>query len=220
MNIRAIINRIHLKRESKKEHILPYDNFLGKISSSAELLEFVEENKADKKIRREARKHFIITCVSAMEVYFKRMEEMLVDAQWTKSDFLAILRQNKITLADLIEIKKKKLSLGEIVSSSHSFEDLESINSVFSKILGVTDFIKEVEALKSEVEEEKRIILKNNYPNFRKEIGELVRLRHLLIHHEGFKGIIGLQRLGEMWENLDSFVGAADYYILQKIFED
>ena len=220
MNMRAIINRINLKRESKRKHILPHDNFLEKISAAVKLIAFVEEKKAKKEIRIEARKHFVVTCISAMEVYFKRVEEIFIHGQWVKNDFLDILKQNKITLADLLEIDKRELSLGEIVSASHSFEDLESINRVYSKMLGVTDFIEEVEAFKAEVEEEKHIILKNDYPDFRKKIGELIHLRHLIIHHEGFKGTLGLQRLGEMWENLDAFVSAADDYIIQKVPED
>lgn len=220
MKLETIAKRVSLAREAKAIYLLPHDNFLEKISSAAKLLDFVEKKKADKKIKLEARKYFVIACTSAMETYFKRMAWVFIDNKWINDDFMDILKQDKISLADLLEINKKELSLGEIISVSHSFQDLESINRIYSKMLGVTDFIEEVEAFETKVKKGKRVILKNNYSDFRKKIGELLNLRHLIIHHEGFKGLLGLQRLVEMWENLDAFVAAADNYLMEKMPED
>jgi hypothetical protein len=66
MKLEAIVKRVSLAREAKAIYLLPYDNFLHRISSAAQLLDCVEQEKADKKIKLEARKYFVIACVSAM----------------------------------------------------------------------------------------------------------------------------------------------------------
>ena len=220
MKLEAIVKRISLARKSRIKHILPYDNFLDKISSAAKLVDFVEDKKADKEVKLEARKYFVVASVSAMETYFKRTAQVFIDSKWVEDDLLDILRQDKFSLADLLEINKREVSIGEIISVSRSFQDLESINRFYSKMFGVSDFIKEIEVNDVETEEGKHITLRNDYPDFRRRIQELLNLRHLIIHHEGFKGILGLQRLGEMWVHLNAFVAAADDYILGKVPED
>ena len=220
MKFEAIAKRIGLARESKSKYILPYDNFLDKIHSAGALVDFTEDQKAPKEIRHEARKYFAIACISAMENYFKRMAQVFIDSKWINDDFLSILKQDNISLADLLEINKKELSLGEIFSVSRSFQDLESINRIYSKMLGVGDFLKVVEMFNAEIDDGQYIVLKNDFPDFRKKIRELTNLRHLMVHHEGFKGILGAQRLYDMAENLVSFVAAADAYILERVPED
>jgi hypothetical protein len=220
MKLEAIIKRVSLARKSKIKHTLPYENFYDRISSVAELGNFIEASKADRGIRLEARNYFIVVCASGMEIYFKRMAQVFIDAKWVKDDFMDILKEDKVSLADVLEINKRKLSLGEIISVSRSFQDLESINRIYSKMLGVTDFLKEVETFEVEIKKGRRTTLKNDYPDFRKQIGELLNLRHLIIHHEGFKGVVGLRRLSEMAYNLFAFIFAADDYILNKIPEN
>jgi hypothetical protein len=204
-------------------HLLPYDNFLGKISSAAKLARFVEENTKDKKLRLEVRKYFVVVCVSSMETYFSDTARVFVDFGWVKDDFLNSLGDTKITLSDLFEITKKSISIGEIVSVSYSFQTLETINRIYTKMLGVSDFISELEAFKVKFEEQESVleefVLKDSYPDFRRKIEEMIKLRHMVVHHEGFRRL-GLERLLQMWENLNSFVTAADYYLLEKVPED
>jgi hypothetical protein len=49
---------------------------------------------------------------------------------------------------------------------------------------------------------------------------ELLDLRHLIIHHEGFKRILGVKRLLRMEECVVALVSAADNYLVEKIPED
>ena len=220
MKLETIAKRINLARTSKAKHLLPYDNFADKIASAAKLLDFIEEKKASKEIKQESRKYFVITCVSAMEVYFKRTAQDFIDFKWVKDDLIDILKQEKISIADLMEIKNKKLSIGEMISVSYPFQDLISINRFYSKMFGVSDFIEEVEDHDLVTKEGRHTTLKNDYPKFRQKIQDLLYLRHLIVHHEGFKGVLGIQRLGVMWENIDAFIAASDVYILDKVPED
>lgn len=204
-------------------HLLPYDNFSEKVSSAGKLLLFVEDNTKDKRLRLEARKYFVVVCVSSMETYFRDMAAGFVDADWVKPGCLNSLKDTKITLSDLFEVTKKRISIGEILSVSYSFQSLERINQIYTKMLGVSDFMSEVQAFKVKTEEGEsplqEFVLKDSYPDFRRKIEEMIRLRHLIVHHEGFRRL-GLERLLQMWENFHSFVTAADYYLLEKVPED
>jgi len=102
-----IVKRISLSRESKRENIMPFDNFYAKVMSAGDLLDFVEDEKADIKIRYEARKYVLVTLASSMETYFKRMVQVFIDAEWVNEEFREILRREKISLADLADIKKE-----------------------------------------------------------------------------------------------------------------
>jgi len=212
-----IIKRISLSRQSKRENIMPFDNFYDRVTAAGELLDFIEDEKADRKIRYEARKYIVVTLASSMETYFKRMAQVFIDAEWVNEEFREILRREKISLADLVDIKKKELSLGEIMSVSHSLQDLDTVNYFFSKMLGINDFLKELENIEIAPESGKKYVLKSKYPDFRGKIGELLNLRHLIIHHEGFKRILGFQRLLRMAQCVFALVSAADKYIIQKI---
>ena len=220
MKFENIVKRISLSREAERKNIMPYDNFYDRVMAAGELLDFVEDAKADRKIRYEARKYIAVTFASSMETYFKRMAQVFIDAQWVNEEFREILRREKISLADLVDIKKKEISLGEIISVSHSLQDLGTINYFFSRMLGINDFLKELENIKIVPESGEKYVFKNEYPDFRREIGELLNLRHLIIHHEGFKGILGFKRLLRMALCVVAFVSAADNYLMEKMPED
>lgn len=218
MRVRNIIARIELQRESRANHLLPYDNFLERISAAAQLLYFVEHNTKDKISKLEARKYFIIMCISSMEAYFKETAEHFIDARWTKENFLNSLTDTKIALCDLFEITKKSISIGEIVSTSQSFQGLEMIDKFYTNMLGVNGFIKEVQLVKLKTKKEE-FTLKKGFPNFRGEIEEMIKLRHLIIHHGGPRRI-GLRKLEQLYSSLNAFITAADLYTLGKIPEE
>ena len=220
MKFEAIVKRISLARESKVESIMPFDNFYDRVFAAGELLDFVEDKKADRKIRYEARRYVVVALASSMETYFKRMAQVFIQGGWYKDTFLEILRQDKISLADLVKMNKEKLTLGEIISVSHSLQDLDAINYFFSKMLGINDFLKELETVELMPESGEKYVLINEYPDFRGKIGELLNLRHLIIHHEGFKGILGFKRLVGIAQRVVALVSAANEYLIEKIPED
>ena len=96
MKLEAVIRMVSLARASRMRSVMPYDNFYDKIMSAVALVDFTEDQKADKEIRQEARKYFVITCLSAMETYFKRNAQAFVEARLINEDLYEILKQDKI----------------------------------------------------------------------------------------------------------------------------
>jgi hypothetical protein len=220
LKFESIIRRISLSRESRRGNVTPFDNFFDRMKAAGQLIDFVEDGKMDRAIRYEVRKYAVITLASGMETYFKRMAQAFIDAEWVNEEFREILRREKISLADLVDIKKKEISLGEIISVSHSLQDLDTINYFFSKMLGVNDFLKELENIEIVTENGKKYSIKSEHPDFRGKIGELLDLRHLIIHHEGFKGILGFDRLISLAQCVFALISAADNYLIEKLPED
>lgn len=217
MKFEAIVERVVLARESKTKHLFPYENFNEKINAAAGLLDYLEEKKATKEIQQEARKYYVITSISSMENYFKRTAQVFIEARWVDDKFLSILKQDNISLADLYNMGRKKLRLSEIFMVSHSFQNLETINYIYSKMLGSEDILKEIETFDVEFDDGTHVVLKKDFPDFRSKIEELTQLRHLIVHHESYKGVLGRDKLYNLSKNLINFINAADAYILEKV---
>lgn len=71
----------------------------------------------------------------------------------------------------------RKISIGEIVSVSHSFQNIDEINKFYSDMLGV-NFVKEIKKVEVEPEKSDPYVLKDKYPDFWRKVEELTRLRH------------------------------------------
>jgi len=199
----------------------PYDTFLEKIYLSRQLIQLVEKSNIKKEIKIEARKNFIINCITAVEVFFK---DMIIGLDWFEvlnEDGIDELLSEKITLTEAwLLFKTKNISLGEIIAAKFSFQSLPEINKIMKKLLGVSNFLKEVEQyevteIDEDNEEEKvKFVLKDAYPDWRKKVQEIFELRHKFVHQVSFKGRIGLHRLRELYRNLDAFVEASEQYLL------
>jgi DNA-directed RNA polymerase subunit N (RpoN/RPB10) len=114
---------------------------------------------------------------------------------------------------------KRRISIGEIISVSHSFQDMDTINRVFSKMLGIDAFIADVAEHRVVIDEDifsEGFVLKDDYPDFREQINELIHARHLIVHHEGMNRL-GLKRFGRMWMSIVRFVTAADSFLGEKV---
>jgi len=220
MNLKNVLRRIELYRKARSNNLLAIDDFCDKVCPATEFLRFIEGMKAKKEIKLEARKHFVISCVSGMELYFKKIIIVFVNSGWVHERFLTYIKQDKVTLADIYEIEKNRISLGEIISVTYSFQNLDSINRIMSEMFGIRDFISEIKNYRLNIEEDDEdslnIVLQEDYPDFYKKISELVELRNIIVHHMGPRRL-GLNRVSEMYDNLCAFMTVADDYILGKI---
>jgi hypothetical protein len=213
MKLDSIIKRIKLLRESNVKQLLPIDSCMEKMREAETLLNFTEEQNAEVEIINQAKCYFIIVCISSMEVFFKGMVEIFIEGGWFKNNLKDILRQDKITLADLLDLDKEKIKLGELISVSHSFQDLDAINYFFSKMVGCSDFLKEVSEYKLQKKSDQYQTLKAGYPTFERDISELVHLRHLIIHHDSTTRTISHDRLLKIAETLMNFLFASELYL-------
>jgi hypothetical protein len=131
MSSKRISDRIKLFKESNVDHMLPWDIFIQKISDADSLVRFVEDKDAPEVVIQQACWHCVIMCISAMDTYFRGMAAIFIDGGWCKSTFFDSLRKDQISLSELVETQKEKLTIGEIIVLPRTFQDLKSINDFF-----------------------------------------------------------------------------------------
>ncbi|MCK4274081.1 MAG: hypothetical protein KAW90_04255 [Dehalococcoidales bacterium] len=215
MKFNAIKNRIKLLRESNVQHLLPIDSCMEKMRTAEALVDFIEKQEAETDIIQQAHWYFVIMCVGALEIYFKGMAEIFIQGGWFKDSFLDTLRQEKISLVDFIDMNKEEITLGELLSVSQSFQDLNSINNFYSKMIGCKNFVKEVGEFKAPLGKGQFLILNDKHPTFEKDINNLVHFRHLVIHHDTSKRTLSKKNLDRMIGSLIDFVYATDFYLME-----
>lgn len=211
-----ILTKITEKREViKKKELYPYDTFLQKMYRAVKLLTVVEDSKTDNKIKIEARKNFIINCVTALEVFLKDMIEGLIEMNAIDQKRMEKFLNDKITVKEAWEIfSEKVITLGEIIAATRSFQNLRQINSTLSSLFD-QDFLEEINSFQVERENgNTKFTLKENYPNWQERITEMFELRHKFVHQVSLKDRLGIGRLGELWENFSAFADAVESYLL------
>jgi len=221
-----------LKRSQKelkflnRREIYPLDSFRIKNFYAIQILSIVENHAEDRKIKIEARKNFIISCVTATETYFKDIVKVLPELPKVKENNEGIkeLLKEKISLWEAyILFKEKELRIGDVIASYFSFQNLENIDYVMSKILNLK-FLDSIENHKVSLDKEnkeyygtKMICLKTDLPKWRGYLAEMFNLRHDYVHHVSFRDRIGFQKLGILWEHLDTFITVVDDFVLQYV---
>ncbi|KYK35109.1 MAG: hypothetical protein AYK18_13520 [Theionarchaea archaeon DG-70] len=216
-----ILAKIVEKREIiKKREVYPYDTFLQKTYQAILLLDVVESSKTNIKIKIEARKNFIVNCVTALEVFLRDMIEGLIDMNVIDQKRINEFLNDKITLKEAWEIfSERNITLGEIISATCSFQNLHQINSIFSKLFD-QDFLEEINRFEVEREDgNSKFTLREDYPEWQKRIAEMFELRHKFVHQISLKDRLGINRLGELWENFSAFADAIESYLLQFVPE-
>ena len=223
-----LFNRICMRSQRelelmRKREWYPLDSFLRKISCAGQILSIVEDNAEDNRVKWEARKNFIINCVTATEVYFKDIVKGLLELPRVKQNDSGVreLLKEKVSLWEAYMLfKEEELSIGSIIAVHSSFQSLAHIDYTMSKILNL-GFLDTVGNHKTQLEEEDKerysmetLYLNEDYPDWRRHLNEIFELRHDFVHHVNFKDRIGFERLGTLWEHLDAFITVVDDYIL------
>lgn len=239
-----LIENILKKSKQERKHAtkfgylpLPIDSYWHKIHHCAKILELVEnyastviKNKNEKSIVLvEARKNFVINCVTALEVFFKDNVKVLpeVNSGIKKGKGLKDLLESK-THTNLWEayniFKEHELRLGEIVICVYSFQNIYQINYVMSKLLNIGSYMDEVSNYECKLDSyDKKIFgiqklcLKNDYPDWKQKLDILFSLRHDYVHYLKYRDILGYNKLGDLWYNLSAFITASSEYLMEKV---
>ncbi len=219
--IKVWIQRIEEMRSSLSKRYgkhcdIPVDVFWEKTRRAFLLLDLVENSKTHKDLKLEARKNFIINCVTALEVFLKDMlVGLLENVDLPK---LNELLNEKITLWEAYKLfYRNKVSAGELIAIKYSLQNLEQINLIFSKLIE-KKFLTEIGSF--DVKDERgrtKFVLDKKYPDWKERLAELFELRHRFVHQISFNDKLGLERLRKLWECLTHFVEATEQYLFEYI---
>lgn len=221
-----------------KRSPLPLDSFWYKLFYSTQVIEIVENNSANEdlsqidklKIRIEARKNFIINCVTATEVYFKDLVKTLpeLNEEIKYGNGVKNLLNNgnkpnlKVNIWEAYEIfNKDNFRLGDILIYFYSFQNLNDIELVMGNMLNIKflDLIEEYPLKLNDIDKDffgmDMIVLKKDYPNWRKYLGEIFDMRHDFVHHINYRDKLGYRRVVKLFYNLSAFIAVTDEFIYE-----
>jgi len=210
---RAVLFSLKSRKHRKARSKIPYNVFDNKFWLCDDLIKSINKKITNPRLRYESRKQYVIGLVTSFEVYLK--------------DTLAyLIKKNKINLSKLIEKKEKifnffdvkqiiekKISLSELIVYSYSFQNLEIIEEIFSRALGIRSLFQKLGEYKFFYNEED----KRNYyklpKNFIKDLENLFELRHSFVHEINFKKRMKMNELNYLSGSLLTIVTMLDLYI-------
>jgi hypothetical protein len=142
----------------------------------------LEDVRSSPRMLNHARRFSITHLVSLIEAYLK--DVIIVNAgKWDKAGVDELLKES-IPLNDAFQLfKERKLKKENLIAHSKGFQNLESIDKVFSALLG-KPFIKSLKALKSD-----HPLFAMSKSDIAEELTQMFMLRHKIVH-ECFTGKI------------------------------
>lgn len=159
------------------------DNFIKMSRPCIEMAEKISNKEYDYDADFLIERSIVITYVSAVEVFYKDYLNLILHI--CKKDFvqknLKEIHQNKYDINDLIKIYKYKVNPYELVSGNISFQNIESIDKIFSKFLNKKGLWSSLHGMKIRFNKDnkKQAHFKPEYINSLKAI---FQLRHELVH--------------------------------------
>jgi hypothetical protein len=213
--MKRVIDKIRLSRQARKHDFRGSFIVLEKnIRDARELNIFLEKVKADRKLKHEARKHLIITSVTCMDIFLKLLAIDLIETFFLTGRDETVKRElGKYTfnLNDVLELESESVTIGEIIYATKSFYNLNEIERFLSSLADIN-----AEKLREQIENsgfrinEKLVVICKDYPNYRRIIGDLISMRHKLIHHGQLKRIPSLKNINTHIENLIAYLSSLD----------
>lgn len=128
--LQAKINRKGRSRDT-------LSNSMDKICDASDLMEFIHKKVKNRKLIQEARKQFIITLVTSIEVLLR--DYFLVSLTYeniiNKFRKISDYSERKFTLAEMVFCNENKISEQELIADNYNFQNISDINKAFSTAL-------------------------------------------------------------------------------------
>ena len=180
MNIHKIIKNTEAKKSREAK---PLGAFMDLYNATNSALLEVSELGASKSTKEARLKGHIINTVTAVEVYYRDMLDLVFKLCEPKAynENLRRLHDKNYKIDEIIELYINKVNPLELISSSLSFQNIESIDKVFSILTG-NQFFKQAKQLKWRLAEKPENEFQINNEDL-KALQEIFDERHQLIHN-------------------------------------
>ncbi len=185
-----------------------FQDGLAILLNGYDLLEKVSNiQKKNLGLQEIARNNFIVNVTSTIETYFKGV---VINGRNFKQEGYENLLKEKITLNEAYDLfKRVNVTRQYIVSHFYSFQNLESIEKVFSNLTGKR-FLDEIE--KVVINRNKKTALLKTHPNWRNTLTEIFTIRNRFIH-EGLYDDVELVKIKEYFSITVSMIIATEEYL-------
>lgn len=206
------INLILERRDNQKTRSkFPIDNFMDKWADVSNLLDKIHQKIYNKNLIQEARGQFIVSIVTALEVFLRDSLILLISEYKLDYTKLAKKKADTYNLEKIEFIIKNNITIAELIVDYCNFQNLKGINECFSLLLGF-DLFKEFKDYKwiyDKKDPKGYVQMTNFYP----KIDRLLRLRHSITHDLNFNRKINKRDLDDMEIELVNFANILTFFL-------
>jgi len=207
-------------KAKKSREAKPISAFMDLFNATNSALEEVSELGASDATKETLLKGHIINTVTAVEVYYRDMLDSVFRLCKPSSfnDKLKKLHDKSYKIDDLIELYINRVHPLELVASSLSFQNTQSIEKVFSTLIG-KPFFKQAKQLKWRLAEKPV----NEFEITHEDINTLQEIfdeRHQLIHNPNRHFILSEETIMDKIGSILGVIMASDLVLIQFINEN
>ncbi len=165
----------------RKSVIRPFSTFAEFIERANRLakdaIEKTEKDRGKFSVSSVAAHNFVVNCVTGLEVYLRQI--ILGNKHWDDKGLNSLLKE-KLTLGEAYNLfNNEKLTREYIIAHYYSFQNLEAIYEIFSKLTG-TDFFVAVEKFKPTHNGLGTLV--EEIPDWRKQFALMFSVRNNFVH--------------------------------------
>lgn len=176
----------------------PFENLFEKIERARLVLAHTGGIKGQNanKIKSEARRQFVVSLITALEVYLGDIVLELIDTQKVKySENILKSAGKKFNIIEIDEILKNKITVGELICDQINFQNLDWTLSFLTDLFD-EDFAKLLETKKFVyTNKQERKITLSLRKGFKKRLARIFELRHNYVHDISFNNTPSLTDL-------------------------
>lgn len=171
--------------------------YRNRLHAPRRVLELVESSSQSPATRYEARRQFIVSVCAAFECYWRSLVRLSLDEKSIPEGSLQHLNKISFTLGDVQSVVGKRLTIGELVACSFSFQGPDAVNKALSEILQIkyfSDFgsqsfrLEEVVDLQGAGNREPAVLTLTGVQllrNFLRDVEKCFEIRHDTVHNTG-----------------------------------
>ena len=109
--------------------------FLRRLREPERILNLIERSEVRESSKQEARRQYLVAVCAAFESFWREFVRVNIDRHRVPRASLSALKNVSFTIGDVQSILGRRLTLGELISCSYSFQGTEAVNAALSEIL-------------------------------------------------------------------------------------
>lgn len=135
--MKPIEKALLLRKSARLRSREPGRLFANRLREPRRVLRLVESSSLRQSSKHEARRQYLVAVCAAFESFWREFVRVNIDRHRVSTAVLARLKNFTFSIADVHNVVGRKLTLGELISCSFSFQGIEAVNAALSQILQI-----------------------------------------------------------------------------------
>ena len=174
------------------------------------IIALLKKKLPDKQFERSVKNYLIIRFVTTIEVYFNELIASLIDTYKMPTQGIFEDEKIELPLSRLDDVSKGKITKGKIIATSFTFQNINDIDKVLSKILGF-GFLEELKKWK--------VNAKGDFVKNWDKFFEILKVRHDVVHTLKGEVPYSVKQLEEIELAIEAFLLLSTELAFRPIFQ-